>query len=76
MRPGDIGEATSASGLDLALATEFDFATAEANIQAVRPGMQIYALSSRTREGIDDLLNFLQHRADAISQSRAISVGS
>ena len=44
---------------ELATAVEFDWDAARASIQAVRPGMQIFRLSAKTGEGMDDYLNFL-----------------
>ena len=45
---------------DLAAATEFSWETAEANIQAVRPGMKIIRLSAKTGEGMPEYLAFLE----------------
>jgi hydrogenase nickel incorporation protein HypB len=45
---------------DLAAAVEFDQAAAIRNIQAVRPGMQIFTLSAKTGEGIPQYLQFLE----------------
>jgi hydrogenase nickel incorporation protein HypB len=47
---------------DLAAAVEFDEATARCNIQAVRPGMEILKVSSKTNEGMDEYLAFLESR--------------
>jgi hydrogenase nickel incorporation protein HypB len=44
---------------DLAGPCEFDVATAEANIRAVRPGLEVLRTSARTGEGIDDWLAWL-----------------
>ena len=46
---------------DLADAVEFDEVTARANIRAVRPGMEILKTSTKTGEGINDCLKFLEH---------------
>ena len=43
-------------------AVEFDEAAARANIQAVRPGMEIFRNSAKTGEGINDCLEFLERR--------------
>ena len=51
--------------IDLAAAVEFDERAANANIQAVRPGMQVFNVSARTNEGMDDCLQFL---ADALTE--------
>ncbi len=48
--------------LDLAAAADFDWQTAYANIQAVRPGMPVFKLSSKTGEGMEDCLQFLATR--------------
>jgi hydrogenase nickel incorporation protein HypB len=48
---------------DLAAAVEFDEATTRRNIQAVRPGMEVFKLSSKTGEGMTEFLEFLKrHR--------------
>lgn len=47
---------------DLASAVEFDEEAARANIQAVRPGMKVFKLSSKTGEGISEYLQFLENR--------------
>src|SRR6202167_2012719 len=48
--------------LDLAAAVEFSWETAYNNIQAVRPGMPVFQLSSKTGEGIEAYLEFLAAR--------------
>ncbi len=45
--------------MDLAAAVEFDEAAAHANIQAVRPGMQVFTVSSKNGAGMDTLFDFL-----------------
>jgi hydrogenase nickel incorporation protein HypB len=47
---------------DLADAAEFDWETAQRNIQAVRPGMRVFELSAKTGEGVDEYLEFLAAR--------------
>jgi len=47
---------------DLAAAVEFDEAAARCNIQAVRPGMEVFKLSAKTGEGMAEYLNFLERR--------------
>src|ERR1700719_2545047 len=47
---------------DLAGAVEFDEAAAKRNIQAVRPGMEVFKLSAKTGDGIDHYLEFLDSR--------------
>lgn len=57
--------------IDLADAVEFDWAAASANIQAVRPGMQVFKLSTKSGEGLDDFLKYLQAR---LTEARSTSV--
>lgn len=49
--------------MDLAAAVEFDAEAAAQSIQAVRPGMEIFYLSAKTGQGMDNWINFLQTRA-------------
>ena len=44
---------------DLAEAVEFDWTAARKNIDAVRPGMPVIAVSAKTGRGIDEWLAFL-----------------
>jgi hydrogenase nickel incorporation protein HypB len=44
---------------DLATAAEFDWQTAQNNIQAVRPGMRVMRVSAKTGEGMDEWIRFL-----------------
>ena len=46
--------------LDLAVPVEFDWDAAIRNISAVRPGMQIFGVSSKTGTGMTDYLGFLE----------------
>ena len=48
--------------MDLAEAVEFDEATARKNIHAVRPGMTILQLSSKTGKGMPEFLDYLATR--------------
>ncbi len=48
--------------IDLAQAVEFDPAAAHESIERVRPGMQVYEVSSKTNEGMDELVGFLKSR--------------
>lgn len=57
--------------IDLAEAVEFDSAVAHANIQAVRPGMQIFQLSSKNGAGMQVYLDFL---ADRLAHIRSASI--
>jgi hydrogenase nickel incorporation protein HypB len=45
---------------DLAAAVEFDRATAQASIEAVRPGMRTFEVSAKTGQGLEEFLDFLQ----------------
>jgi hydrogenase nickel incorporation protein HypB len=56
---------------DLAEAVEFDWAATQRNIQAVRPGMQVFRLSAKTGEGIAEYLEFLAQR---LAESRMAAV--
>ncbi len=53
---------------DLVEATEFNWDTARANIQAVRPGMQCLRVSAKTGKGMDEYIAFLEAR---LADSRA-----
>jgi len=55
---------------DLASAVEFDWSAAHANIQAARPGMQIFRLSAKTGEGMEECLNFFSQR---LTEQRAVA---
>jgi hydrogenase nickel incorporation protein HypB len=46
--------------MDLAEAVEFDWETAHANIQAVRPGMPVLRVSSKKGTGMDEWLELLK----------------
>jgi hydrogenase nickel incorporation protein HypB len=48
--------------IDLAAAMEFDGTAARRNIQAVRPGMQVFEVSAKSGEGMEQWLQFLQAR--------------
>jgi hydrogenase nickel incorporation protein HypB len=48
--------------MDLARAVEFDLTAANNNIQSVRPGMQVFELSAKTGEGMQECLQFLESR--------------
>ena len=49
--------------LDLTAATEFDMTAAKANVQSVRPGMSVFALSAKTGEGLPEFLDFVRTRS-------------
>ena len=57
--------------LDLAQAVDFDRAAADANIQAVRPGMEVVRLSARSGEGMDRFLALLERQ---LAETRAAPV--
>jgi hydrogenase nickel incorporation protein HypB len=46
--------------VDLASAVEFDWTTAEGNIQRVRPGMQVMKVSAKSGEGMSEWLDFVR----------------
>jgi len=58
---------------DLAAAVEFDEAAALRNIQAVRPGMEVFKVSAKTSEGMDRYLAYLERRR---ASSRAAAAAS
>jgi len=47
---------------DLAGAAEFDWEAARANIEAVRPGMRVIPVSSKTGTGMADWISYLENR--------------
>jgi hydrogenase nickel incorporation protein HypB len=55
---------------DLAEVVEFDRAAAHRNIQAVRPGMQVFEVSVKTGEGMAAWMGFLETRLSEVRQSR------
>ena len=60
------------SKIDLAGVVEFDSRMAYSNIQAVRPGMRVFQLSSKTGEGLHAYLEFLAaHLAELRSAATA-----
>jgi hydrogenase nickel incorporation protein HypB len=48
--------------LDLAAATGCDLEAVRRNIQAVRPGMDVFGVSAKTGAGMDELQHFLESR--------------
>jgi hydrogenase nickel incorporation protein HypB len=48
--------------MDLAIAAEFDLPAARSNIQAVRPGIQILEVSSKTGAGMDDVIELCRRQ--------------
>jgi hydrogenase nickel incorporation protein HypB len=58
--------------IDLAAAVEFDERAANANIQAVRPGMQVFKVSAKTNEGMENCLQFLADASAERSQKTTV----
>jgi hydrogenase nickel incorporation protein HypB len=56
--------------MDLSAAADFDERLADRNLQAVRPGMEVFKVSAKTGEGMTEYLGFLESRR-AISRDRA-----
>jgi hydrogenase nickel incorporation protein HypB len=57
---------------DLADAVQFDALAAQANINAVRPGMQILTLSAKTGEGMDEWLAQLETFRNVVTTSQNV----
>jgi hydrogenase nickel incorporation protein HypB len=47
---------------ELAAAVEFDWQAARQSVESVRPGMQVFRLSAKTGEGMQEYLDFLGER--------------
>lgn len=58
---------------DIAAAVEFDEAAAKRNIQAVRPGMEVFRVSAKTGEGITEYLEFLESRRKRLRASVGVA---
>lgn len=58
--------------IDLAGAVEFDWDAAYGNIQAVRPGMRVFRLSSKTGQGMEEYLEFLTARLADLRSAAAV----
>jgi hydrogenase nickel incorporation protein HypB len=58
--------------IDLAAAAEFDWQAADDNIQAVRPGMQVFKLSAKTSDGMEGYTDFLAARLAAFRPVTAV----
>jgi hydrogenase nickel incorporation protein HypB len=56
---------------DLAEAVEFDLGAARESIQRVRPGMQVFEVSSKTGAGMDEFVQFL--RAQTVKEAKALA---
>src|ERR1700722_18266781 len=59
--------------MDLAGATEFDVELADRNIQAVRPGMRVFHVSSKARVGVEAFIGYLNSR---LTMQRAAKTGT
>jgi hydrogenase nickel incorporation protein HypB len=55
--------------MDLAAAVEFDEHAAIANIEAVRPGMKILKISSKSAHGLDEYLQYIAKVAESKSSA-------
>jgi len=58
--------------IDLAAAVEFNWDAAYGNIQAVRPGMRVFRLSSKTGQGMEEYLEFLTARLADLRSAAAV----
>ncbi|HWE39177.1 MAG TPA: hydrogenase nickel incorporation protein HypB [Isosphaeraceae bacterium] len=62
--------------MDLALAVEFDADAARRSIESVRPGMEVFGVSSKTGEGMDRWLDDLLSRRSAARLDRGLAAAS
>lgn len=62
--------------IDLAAAVEFDELAANANIQAVRPGMRVFKVSAKTGQGMEVFLQFLGEALVQGRKSAAVSTST
>jgi len=58
--------------IDLAAAVEFNWETAYSNIQAVRPGMQVFQVSSKSGHGMEEYFAFLATRLMELRQTTSV----
>jgi hydrogenase nickel incorporation protein HypB len=58
--------------MDLAEAVEFDERAAQASIQAVRPGMQVFKVSTKTGSGTEGFLDYLRSRLAGLREMTAV----
>jgi hydrogenase nickel incorporation protein HypB len=65
-------DAAVVTKMDLAAVVEFDEETANANIQAVRPGMHVFKVSAKTDDGMDNYLQFLVSRLAELPQKTPV----
>jgi hydrogenase nickel incorporation protein HypB len=57
--------------MDLAGATEFDLAAALRNINSVRPGMRVLQISSKTGQGMDEVVRLIESSMAALQPAPA-----
>jgi hydrogenase nickel incorporation protein HypB len=57
---------------DLSVAVDFDRKALHDNIQAVRPGMPVFMLSSKTGDGMEDLMKFVAARLTELRHAAAV----
>jgi hydrogenase nickel incorporation protein HypB len=57
---------------DLADAVEFNWDAAYGNIQAVRPGMRVFSLSSKSGAGMEEFLEFMAARLADVRSATAV----
>jgi hydrogenase nickel incorporation protein HypB len=57
-------DAAAITKIDLAAAVEFDLETAYRSIQSVRPGMQVFEVSAKSGQGMDEWLQFLRSQQE------------
>src|ERR1700758_5053026 len=50
--------------MDLAAAAEFDLKATRKNIQSVRPGMRVLEVSSKTGQGMEEVITLIDNCAD------------
>jgi len=58
--------------IDLAQAVEFNEDAALANIQAVRPGMQLFKVSAKNGEGVRAFVDFLLSRTKTLRPATTV----
>jgi hydrogenase nickel incorporation protein HypB len=60
-------DVTVVTKMDLAAAVEFDADELRRNVHAVRPGMEMFAVSAKTGVGMEQWLDFLRSRLVAVT---------
>jgi hydrogenase nickel incorporation protein HypB len=58
--------------MDMAAAAEFDLPAARQNIQSVRPGMQIFEVSSKTGDGLEEIVALLESRLSELRSPQGV----